>query len=198
MNSKENILALAAINPDYMGFIFYEKSPRYFRGELPDFQKTIKKVGVFVNESIQKIVEKQKLYQLDIVQLHGNESIPYCQELKAVIPNIELWKSFSVDKKFEFPSLHSYRVVDKYLLDTKGTNPGGNGVSFDWEILKNYDLDKPLVLSGGISLEKWEQIHELKQKIKQIEIIDINSRFELKPGIKDIQKVDEFIQKIKS
>jgi phosphoribosylanthranilate isomerase len=189
---KLNTVEVAALYPDYLGFIFWENSKRNYTGTLEAIPHQIKKVGVFVNASIAEIIEKIRSFGLVAVQLHGNESPAFCQELKEKIKKIEIIKVFSVLDEFDFSILAPYeKACDFYLFDTKGKLPGGNGFTFDWTILKEYPSDKPYFLSGGIGLE---EIKELKSFLKipaskYCHAIDVNSKFELEAGLKDIDKL---------
>ena len=140
MKYPDNILEVGSLLPDYMGFIFWPKSARYFDGEMPELPKSIRKTGVFVNESISVIEEKIAKYALQAVQLHGHETVEFCSELKAKLdPSIEIIKVFSADENFDFSVLKPYEsVCDYFLFDTKGKLPGGNGTTFDWRILEIY------------------------------------------------------------
>jgi phosphoribosylanthranilate isomerase len=120
--------------------------------------------------------------------LHGNESPEFCNQLKAV--PVKIIKVFSIDATFNFDSLKPYEsVCDYYLFDTKGKLPGGNGVAFNWEILKKYPSEKPFFLSGGIGIESLENLKKLKLPIHAI---DVNSKFENQPGYKNIQNLKAF------
>ncbi len=189
MKFPENILEVGALLPDYMGFIFWEKSARYFDGIIPELPKSIKKTGVFVNESTEIIVEKVLLHDLQAVQLHGHESFEFCMELKAKIGSkIEIIKVFSVDENFDFEVLKPFETVcDFFLFDTKGKLPGGNGTTFDWEVLKNYSSTKPFFLSGGIGIEELTAVKQILKTNLPIYAIDINSKFEIEPGLKNIE-----------
>ncbi|OMQ11939.1 phosphoribosylanthranilate isomerase [[Flexibacter] sp. ATCC 35103] len=195
MKYPENILEVGALLPDYMGFIFYEKSARYFTGTIPELIKTIKKTGVFVHESIENIIIKIKEHNLQAVQLHGDESVEYCEELKNKInKEIEIIKVFSVGDNFDFEVLKPFEnVCDYFLFDTKGKLPGGNGTTFDWKILKNYKSDKPFFLSGGIGIEEIAAIKNLKLPVYAI---DVNSRFEIEPGLKNKNLLTNFKRKL--
>ena len=194
MKYSENIQKVATLLPDYLGFIFYEKSPRFFNGKLPELSKSIQKVGVFVNASISDILQKIKEYNLQVVQLHGNESPEICEILKII--NIPVIKVFSVDDSFDFEAIQPYEnVCDYFLFDTKGKNPGGNGTTFNWQILKNYPSKKPFFLSGGIGLEEIEAIKKLNLPIYAI---DVNSKFETKPGVKNTQLLKELQHELSS
>ncbi|MDC8004422.1 phosphoribosylanthranilate isomerase [Aureisphaera galaxeae] len=186
---KHNTAAVDELRPDYLGFIFYEKSPRNFDRESISDTRTSKRVGVFVDASIEFIIEKTKQFGFDVIQLHGEESDRYCWVLKDQLASeaVELWKVFSIKDTFDFKILQSYEsVVDKYLFDTKGKEKGGNGYTFDWSVLKDYPSKKPFVLSGGIGLEEMDKVRALLQTDLPIYAIDVNSRFEVKPGLKDI------------
>ncbi len=187
MKYTNNIVEVSHLQPDYLGFIFYEKSTRYFDGILPNISNSIKKVGVFVNETEENIITKIKKYHLDLVQLHGNELPELCKNLQ--INDVEIIKVFSVDDDFNFKELEKYETVcDYFLFDTKGKLHGGNGYAFDWNILKKYKSEKPLFLSGGIGIE---EIAKIKQLNLPIYAIDINSKFELQPGLKNCELLNK-------
>jgi phosphoribosylanthranilate isomerase len=194
MKYPENITEIAALQPDYLGFIFWEKSSRLMDvGLIPELPETTKKVGVFVDASVDEIRSKVVQYQLDIVQLHGNESASFCTEIKLL--NVEIIKVFSIGTNFDFSVLEEFfPMVDYFLFDTKGKLPGGNGVTFDWEILENYPFEKPFFLSGGIGINELEAIKDF-QKTKVAEkciAIDVNSQFEIKPGLKNKIELEKF------
>ncbi len=141
---RANIQEVAALQPDYLGFIFYEKSPRFCNGELPEIPNTIAKVGVFVNAPLSEILNKIKAYNLQLVQLHGEESPEICEVLRLI--NIKVIKTFSIDDTFDFETLRPYEpVCDYFLFDTKGKHYGGNGTTFNWEILKKISFSKILL-----------------------------------------------------
>jgi phosphoribosylanthranilate isomerase len=193
MKFPENILKVGALLPDFMGFIFWEKSSRYFDGEIPRLPKYIKKVGVFVDESIENIQSKIEKYNLDCIQLHGTESVEFCQKLKEI--PIEIIKVFSIKDNFDFEILREFEsVCDYFLFDTKGELPGGNGATFDWNLLKKYPSNKPFFLSGGIGIE---EIKLLKIMNLPVYGIDVNSKFETEPGLKNIELLKSFQYKLK-
>lgn len=197
MKYQENILDVAALSPDYMGFIFYENSPRSIDTYIPDIPKSIKKVGVFVNESLENVKKKAAQYNLNTVQLHGHEAPEFCRELKS--KGLEIIKVFSIRNEFDFSRLSGYEpFIDFFLFDTKGPNPGGNGFCFNWSVLQEYNSNKPYFLSGGIGVEQLESLKKFKNSTaaKQCYAIDINSKFELKPGLKDDIKLKNFIQQL--
>ena len=189
MKYPENILEVSQLLPDYLGFIFYEKSSRFFDGEIPEIPKSIKKVGVFVNARLMEINGKIKKYNLDVIQLHGNETPEFIKNLKQ--KNIEIIKVFSVDDDFDFSELEPFEnVCDYFLFDTKGKLHGGNGITFNWQILEKYKSKKPLFLSGGIGIDEIEKIKTLKLPICAI---DVNSKFEIEPGLKNKELLQQFI-----
>ncbi|WP_411767780.1 phosphoribosylanthranilate isomerase [Winogradskyella sp. A3E31] len=192
---KYNTAEVAQLQPDYLGFIFYEKSSRHFEGEMPTLPDSIKKVGVFVDEQIESIVNHIERYRLDAVQLHGHETPEYCRILKAT--NKEIIKVFSIKDNFDFTVLSDYEdVCDYFLFDTKGKLPGGNGYKFNWEILKDYPSTKPYFLSGGIGLNEVDNVLSFlrKQESKYCYALDVNSKFETEPGLKNIEALEKFKQ----
>jgi phosphoribosylanthranilate isomerase len=191
MRQSENIQQLLELEPDFMGFIFFERSKRFApnldKELLNSFPESVKKVGVFVNSPIDELKEKVKEYKLDYVQLHGDESAEYVGELFAI--GVKVIKVFSVGEEFDFDQLKPYKgLVDFFLFDTKGKERGGNGVVFNWEVLNDYPYDVPYFLSGGIDLENINDMSSLKV---QPYAIDVNSKFELEPGLKDIERLRE-------
>ncbi|TCD12005.1 phosphoribosylanthranilate isomerase [Pedobacter frigidisoli] len=199
MKLAANIAAVASLQPDYLGFIFYEKSPRFISDVSAELIKyipsEIKTVGVFVDEDLETVSKKVNLYQLKAVQLHGNESPEYCAALKTSFNSLEVIKAFGVDEDFDFAALNDYlSVVDYFLFDTKTKAHGGSGKTFDWAILDSYELDKPYFLSGGIDLEHAAAISKIDDF--RLYALDINSRFEIEPGVKDAEKIREFVAKL--
>jgi len=192
---NKNTTEVAALKPDYLGFIFWNPSKRYFEGVMPSIPHRIKKVGVFVDAPILKIAENVKTYGLLLVQLHGKETPAFCDELKKKLPQIKIIKVFSIKDDFDFSQLkHFEDVCDYYLFDTKGKLPGGNGYMFNWEVLNDYPSTKPYFLSGGIGLEELDSIKNFMKRpeSKYCEVIDVNSKFENEPGLKNIDKLKEF------
>ena len=198
MKYPENILEVGSLLPDYMGFIFWEKSARYFNGIIPELPKSIKKVGVFVNASLDEILEKIEIHDLQAIQLHGTESVEFCENIKKNIPNlIDVIKVFSILDTFDFDLLKPYEnVCDYFLFDTKGKLPGGNGTTFDWKVLGNYPSTKPFFLSGGIGMDNIEAINEILKTNLPIYAIDVNSKFEIEPGLKNIQLCTDAINRV--
>lgn len=193
MKFTENIQQVAALQPDYLGFIFYEKSKRNFEGIIPAFPKSIKKTGVFVNEYLEILVSLAEEYQLEAIQLHGDEAVSYINELKNHLPKIEIIKVFSIKDSFDFDVLKPYlETVDYFLFDTKGEEKGGNGIQFDWRVLEKYPFQKPFFLSGGIGLYDVEKLQEIIQSNLPIYGLDVNSKFEIEPGKKNIEALKKF------
>lgn len=199
MKLASNIATVAELQPDYLGFIFYGISPRFINevsAELIQYiPSIIKTVGVFVDEDLEKVKGLVQKHQLKAVQLHGNESVEYCVALKEFHPDLEIIKAFGVDENFDFKVLADYNnAVDYFLFDTKTVAHGGSGKIFDWRVLKNYTLDKPYFLSGGIDLEHAKIIKEITDQ--RLYAIDINSKFEIEPGLKDPNKIEKFISEM--
>lgn len=220
---KYNTNEVAILQPDYLGFIFYDKSARnYKNSSIPEVSNRIKKVGVFVDEELEVVIENIKQFNLQAIQLHGSESSEYCRDLKHSYEKrsneitfskktdchnfpkksrnncpIEIIKVFSIKDEFNFDVIQSYEdVCDYYLFDTKGKLPGGNGYTFNWDVLKNYPSTKPYFLSGGIGLNEIEKIKKFKESpaSKYCYAIDVNSKFEIEPGLKNIEELEQFKQ----
>ncbi|TAI46730.1 phosphoribosylanthranilate isomerase [Flagellimonas allohymeniacidonis] len=214
---KYNPKEVAELQPNYLGFIFWEPSSRYFEGRMPELPSNIKKIGVFVDAPLEEVRDKVKKYNLDGVQLHGNETPDYCERLRHAelvsashdgVPEpplpkrqqvrndpLEIIKVFSMKDEFDFSTLTAYEeVCDYFLFDTKGKLPGGNGYTFDWSILVDYPSTKPFFLSGGIGLEEVEKLKLFLESPASTycHAIDVNSRFETKPGLKNIEKLSTF------
>jgi phosphoribosylanthranilate isomerase len=220
MKHVENIQQIAELQPDYLGFIFYDKSKRNFEGIIPELPNQINKTGVFVNEIPEIVVSYVEEYQLDAIQLHGDESVDYIKLIKKYLAesrasfieqnkgrkkvkkpksydNLEIIKVFGIKDEFDFELLQPYLdVVDYFLFDTKGKERGGNGVKFDWSVLKDYPFDKPFFLSGGIGIDDVDQVKELLNSDLPIYALDVNSQFEIEPGLKNINEVKNFKNKI--
>ena len=192
MKLTSNIIEVSKINPDYMGFIFWEKSKRFFSGNIPNISENIKKTGVFVDSPINVILNKIKKHNLNAIQLHGDESIDFCKKIK-LLTDIEIIKVFKVNDNFNFNKILSFdKVCDYYLFDTKGKLPGGNGFRFDWEILKKYPYKKKFFLSGGIGLLDINNLKKILKLNLPIHAIDVNSKFELRNEIKNVNDLSNF------
>ena len=197
MREAENIREVEALGIDWMGLIFWPKSSRYV-SEMPDYlPQDVKRVGVFVNEDLDTVKKKADDYALDLIQLHGSESPDYVRALKtpsSINPlTSSIIKAFNIATADDFEQTKDYEgLVDYFLFDTKGPSVGGNGVQFDWDVLKDYHGKTPFLLSGGIGPDDAERIQAFHHP--QCIGIDLNSRFELSPGLKDINKLKTFIQ----
>jgi len=197
MKFVENIEQVSGLYPDYMGFIFYEKSKRNFEGVIPKLPKSIKKTGVFVNEYPEILVSLVEEYQLEAIQLHGDETITYIKQIKTYLPSVEIIKVFGIKDEFNFELLKPFlQVVDYFLFDTKGKERGGNGYQFDWSILEAYPYEKPFFLSGGIGLKEVVDIQKVLDSDLPMYAIDINSKFEIEPGLKNINDIKIFKNKL--
>ncbi|GAA4886112.1 phosphoribosylanthranilate isomerase [Flaviramulus aquimarinus] len=203
MKYQDNIKQVATLQPDYLGFIFYDKSARNFDSEtIPDIDNSIKKTGVFVDASIDFVLEKVEKYNLQAIQLHGNESQGYCNDIKNCLAKlvlashtIEVIKVFSIKDEFNFEVLKPYEsVCDYFLFDTKGKLLGGNGYTFNWNVLNNYPSTKPFFLSGGLGINEIENIKQFSNSkaSKYCYALDLNSKFEIEPGLKNISILKKF------
>jgi phosphoribosylanthranilate isomerase len=196
--NRDNIMAVASLNPDYMGFIFYEPSPRYVGVVFkmpPEFPNSIKKVGVFVNEEVEVIKRMSNDFKLDFVQLHGSESVEDCKSLKQF--GVGVIKVFSIDPTFDFNVTLPYEgVVDYFLFDTKGKFFGGNAVQFDWSLLANYHQRVPFFLGGGLTLGNISGVKNLSKM--NLHAIDVNSGVEDSAGNKNIANVEAVIEILNS
>ena len=193
MREPKNISEVAALQPNYMGFILWDGSKRYCPKpqQVPD---QITKVGVFVDADVMKIENAIENYKLGAVQLHGNESPGLCRELQG---KIQVIKAFGISEGFDFDTLIDYLpYCDFFLFDTKGPMPGGNGTTFDWAILEKYIFDLPFFISGGIGLAEVDKINELRNTDLPLYAIDINSKFETAPALKDAEQLKEFKEKL--
>lgn len=197
MRDGENILAVAALQPDFMGFIFYRDTPRFIgeHFELPTgMPEHIKRVGVFVKETTEEIIKKVGDFHLDYVQLHGGEDVDQCKALKA--HGVGVIKVFSVDDSMDFRMTDAFTdTVDYFLFDTKGKLYGGNARRFDWTILDRYDQRIPFFLSGGITPDHMDEINSLSGL--NLAAIDVNSGVEIRPGYKDVSKIEAIKAKLK-
>ena len=191
MRQQENIEDLSRLAPHYMGFIFWASSSRYVEGDTPNLPASIKKTGVFVDASIDYIQSMISQHKLQAIQLHGNETPSYCALVQEF--GTEVIKAFSIKNTFDFSVLEAYEnCCDFFLFDTKGELPGGNGYAFDWNILNAYPSQKPFFLSWGISKEHTTQIKSILNTDLPLYAIDVNSKFEIAPAIKNIEQLKQF------
>jgi phosphoribosylanthranilate isomerase len=183
---RDNIEEVVALEPDYAGFIFYSKSLRFVGMDfkMPPIPHNVKKVGVFVNEKVDVVLMNCKKYKLDFVQLHGSESQEDCKFYKK--HGLGVIKAFAIGHSMDFMKTMQYQGdVDYFLFDTKTETYGGSGKKFDWKLLDKYSLEKQYFLSGGIDLESISEIVKIKSPF--LHAIDVNSKFEVKPGMKDVK-----------
>lgn len=195
MKHPNNIQELSQLPIDLMGMIFYPKSPRYVDElDLSSLPNNISRVGVFVNADLGFITETIETYSLNMVQLHGSESVDFCQQLNQKIP---VMKAFSIADSVDIKQTADYNGACSYFLfDTKTPQFGGSGVKFDWSVLDDYQGTTPFLLSGGISPNDAQDILSICHPLLQG--VDLNSRFEVEPGLKNIQLIDKFINSIRS
>ena len=199
MREPENIEKVAQLGVDMMGFIFYPKSPRFVSQSVDRTaaDKNVCRVGVFVNESVELISDKIQLFDLNAVQLHGNESRVLCEQLHEQNGLLKVIKAISVSTAGDILKYKEYvGAVDYFLFDTKCKTVGGSGQQFDWQFLENYDGDVPFILSGGIGPEDVERIRNFHHP-KCIGI-DLNSKFEMEPGLKDVEMLKTFLENIEN
>ncbi len=202
LTEDANIRAVLKLNPDYLGFIFYPQSKR-FVGEkqaqlkFKDYQLEAELTGIFVNQDLADISSAVEKCQLSCVQLHGQESPEYVAEVKKLLPIIRIIKAFGVDQGFKEELLAPYyEQVDYFLFDTKTVDHGGSGRKFDWDVLKATPIRKPFFISGGIAAEDAPLVQEFCRQIPQCMAVDLNSRFESSPGIKDTALLSKFFKGI--
>lgn len=199
MRDPENIRELIdQVKPDWMGLIFYPKSPRFvsYQSANQIAGLPIKKVGVFVNEEEDQILKRIKDFDLSAVQLHGQETPGFVESLSKKT-SAEIWKVISVRDQINWQSLKGYLpFVSKFLFDTATSAHGGSGQKFDWTILETYPYDKGFLLSGGLDEDSVEEISALVDKLPQLQGVDLNSRFEDAPGVKNIEILKKFKKRL--
>ena len=198
MREPMNIEQVAQLGVDMMGFIFYPKSPRYVSQAVDrsDSDRKVCRVGVFVNDSIPDMVDRILSFSLNAVQLHGGESREVCEQLREANGEIKIIKAISVSDAGDIQKYKEYvGAVDYFLFDTKCKTVGGSGQQFDWQVLDEYDGDVPFLLSGGIGPEDVSRVHSFYHP--KCVGIDLNSRFEIEPGVKDVEKLRKFLLKVK-
>lgn len=193
MRDSENIRAIEQTKADLMGFIFHPKSPR-FVASLPEYMpKKQKRVGVFVNASLEQILAKAQKFSLEYIQLHGDEPPAFCSELKN--RGLKVIRAQRIANADDIIRAESYNMADLMIFDTKTQLYGGSGKKFNWQLLENYKGCVPFLLSGGIRSDTFEEIKAFFHP--QFAGIDLNSGFEISPALKDVGKLNNFIEKIK-
>lgn len=190
MREPQNVRGLCQVAPDYMGMIFWPGSSRYLIEPVARQNEPFQRIGVFVDAPVDEIIASIEKHQLDLLQLHGAETPTICGTLNAIRPVI---KAFAVDPTFDFEQLHAFEnVCDYYLFDTKGPLPGGNGQGFDWTLLQDYPSAKPFFISGGIGPEAIDAIRTLIKSGLPLHAIDVNSKFETAPAVKNLKLLQSF------
>jgi phosphoribosylanthranilate isomerase len=216
MRDSENIRQVAALGVKWIGMIFWNQSPRNvtmiptYAGIIPDrsslngqnSSSDIQRIGVFVDEMPQNIITRVINFQLDIVQLHGHESPTLIRNLRRTLdpdmrPGVKIMKTISIGSEEDIEVYKTYtNCVDYFLFDTKCATKGGSGQHFDWNVLQAYDGTLPFMLSGGIGPDDVERIKAFQHP--QCMGIDLNSRFESEPGIKDVEKIRHFLANLQA
>ncbi|GAB3637751.1 phosphoribosylanthranilate isomerase [Hymenobacter arcticus] len=198
MREAANILAIADFNPDFLGFIFYDKSPRFASEVLStevlrSLPATVAKVGVFVDAPLPELLATTARYSLEYVQLHGHETPAYCQAVRT--QGLRVIKAFSVDEQFDFSTLVAFEpACELFLFDTKGAHRGGNGQTFDWRVLANYHGPTPFLLSGGLGPANTDEL--LRFHHPRLMGYDFNSLLEISPGLKDVEATGHLLTRL--
>ncbi|MDG1475909.1 MAG: phosphoribosylanthranilate isomerase [Vicingaceae bacterium] len=190
MRDTQNLSDLINLQPDFIGLIFHEKSPRNVEKHTQtSIPREIGTVGVFVNETEGFVLDKINEFDLKYIQLHGSESPHFCKNIKRL--NRKVIKAFNIHPEFDFTELEKYTpYCDYFLFDAFGKNAGGNGITFDWKLLDKYKGETPFFLSGGIDSNMSTSLKEINHKMYKG--VDINSKFEIEPGLKNIEKIKKF------
>ncbi len=202
MTQQEQVESLADMGVTFAGFIFYPKSPRYVFKHMTTTQirkeNNINKVGVFVNATIEEVLHMVDECRLHIVQLHGDESPKYCEKIADYVSVVKAFR-LSDNDSVEWMIRPYMDVCDMFMFDTMGAGYGGTGKKFDWSILKGTTIGKPFFLSGGIEPGDEENLKAFTEEpvAKALFAIDINSKFEVSPGIKDLEKIGQFVAKLR-
>jgi phosphoribosylanthranilate isomerase len=203
MTLPEQVNALDEMGVDLAGFIFYDKSPRFMRNKIsPEKMKKIggriAKVGVFVNEDYEKLMKTVEDYRLDMVQLHGDESERFCEKVANYVTTIKAFR-LSDNDPIEWMIRPFHDGSDMYMFDTLGSGYGGTGKKFNWSLINGISINKLFFLSGGIEPGDEEKLIEFSslETAKKLFAIDINSRFEVTAGVKDMVKINAFVSTLK-
>lgn len=204
MTSAEQVLQLDEMGVEFAGFIFYPNSPRYIYRFMPKPEvkkirgKGINKVGVFVNAPIEEVLQAVDDCGLYIVQLHGDETPKYCEKIADYVTVVKAFR-LRADDNVLWKVKDYVDIADMFLFDTEGAGYGGTGKKFDWDVLKGLNIGKPFFLSGGIEPGDTDKLKDFAKEpvAKDLFSIDVNSRFEISPGIKDMDKLREFIATVK-
>ncbi|NLF25673.1 MAG: phosphoribosylanthranilate isomerase [Deltaproteobacteria bacterium] len=203
LRDPQNIDDISRLQPDFVGFIFYEASPRFVglrlnTAQLRNFDARVKKVGVFVNQSIEYIIDKKDVYFLDVVQLHGDEGPEFCRDLSREVPDLPVIKAFGVGPGFDLSELSAYEsYCSWFLFDTQSAGFGGSGEAFDWDILKSYQGNNPFFVSGGMGRENIREVLGCLRGCEKFYGVDFNSKVEVRPGLKSISLVQEVMAEVR-
>jgi phosphoribosylanthranilate isomerase len=203
MTKLDQVRQMDAMGVEFAGFIFYPKSPRFvkkFNLSALDVKKeklNINRVGVFVNEKSEEVLKTVDQWRLHMVQLHGDESPKYCEHISNHVTTIKAFR-IGPGENVEWKIYPYIDVVDMFLFDTVGVNFGGNGQQFDWNLIGNARINKPYFLSGGIGPEDTEAVKTFAAGQKNLFAVDVNSKFEVSPGVKDLASVEKFLKDLKS
>ena len=196
MRDAENIRAVEALGIDVMGFIFWKPSSRYVGAKPAYLPERCRRAGVFVDASVEDILAAVEDFRLDVLQLHGHETPDAIAALRERVPGVDIVKSLAIAEAADLDQATAYEsVCDAFLFDAKGRLPGGNGSQFDWSVSRRYKGRLPFLLSGGIG-------PGVERRIREFDVpgcigIDLNSRFETAPGLKDVQSLKTFIETIR-
>lgn len=199
-----NIEEIATLCPDYMGFVFYNQSPRYAGETLNEIQlqnldTRVKKVGVFVDVMPRDVAEISRQYFLNAVQLHGDEAVSSVKEMARLLGGIMIIKAFRIDSSFDFSTITPYEEwCSLFIFDTAGPGFGGTGEAFDWELLKGYRGSVPFLLAGGIGIENLDSALDFVNSHPAGKGVDLSSAIEVKPGLKSVSRTRTAIQKVKN
>jgi len=203
MTKLDQVRQMDAMGVEFAGFIFYPKSPRFvkkFNLSALDIKKeklNINRVGVFVNEKSEEVLKTVDQWRLHMVQLHGDESPKYCEHISNHVTTIKAFR-IGPDENVEWKIYPYIDVVDMFLFDTVGVNFGGTGQQFDWNLIGNARINKPYFLSGGIGPDDTEALKTFAAGQKNLFAVDVNSKFELSPGVKDLESVRIFLNEMKT
>jgi phosphoribosylanthranilate isomerase len=204
MTKAEQVLQLDELGVEFAGFIFYPKSPRYVLSHMSKEQlkklkgKHINKVGVFVNSPVEEVLQMVDACGLYLVQLHGDENPRYCEQIANYVTVVKAFR-LREGEDILWRAKDYQDAADMFLFDTEGAGYGGTGKKFNWDILKGGNVRKPFFLSGGIQPEDVELLKAFEQEsvAKDLFAVDINSKFELAPGLKDMNKIQAFVKELK-
>ncbi|MCB0336891.1 MAG: phosphoribosylanthranilate isomerase, partial [Bdellovibrionales bacterium] len=199
MTRLENILEVDRLGPDYLGFIFYKGSKRFYHAaeNLPH-GLTAQKVGVFVDQDLEEVLSMVDRHGLNVIQLHGSECVEYCVELKAK-RDVKIWKMIAVSSVDDLAAGKAYvGTVDRLLFETKSRDFGGSGTSFNWELLSSLGYHCEFMVAGGLGLHNLDQVRALSGSLPGFKGLDFNSKLETEPGVKSVDRVRELMEYVRA